>query len=688
MINWKAHPFLRLLLPLIVGILLGDWLRLTPVWYLFMLPFLFLPLFFRYVFYQMPFWQRGWYGALVNLFFVCFGFVLVTFYPEIHQENHFSKYLGADNFLVGMVTKPPTQKTRLNAVLSIKKIIVGNTSRHVQGQVYVSFPDTANIRYGQLIALHLTPRQFSKLSNPFSFDFKRWQYYQNIHYQAFIKENQWEVLSDNHGRKVSLIAFRLRKRFQKVLHRIISNPRDVGVASALVLGVKDDLSDETKEAFSSTGAMHVLAVSGLHVGIISVGLRFLMLGIFGRAKARRWWRLLAQLAGVWFFVLLTGAGASVLRAGVMFSIVEIGLAMDRRTSIFNSIAASAFLLLTWNPFLIFQVGFQLSYLALSGIVFFQPHVYKLLVFESSILDFIWKLGSVSMAAQLSTFPIGIYYFHHFPLSFFLSGLVVVPAASILLPFTILVFLIDFIYSTAADFLGKGLAFLYHLNTEFIFILSRFEWMKMDTLFFSKLTVLLSFGMIISIGIWLASGHKQLIFFVLGFLTLLSLERNVLKFKSANRSEICFFKVAKADAIGFVSGHEMYHYISDSLSPKKWSYATEGLKIQHSINKTEALSENIDKQYFGLVKAKNFWNYKGRIIEMIPPVLPYPRPFKTNIVYLAENIDTSRLVFLKTDTVILGNQLSWRQSKELHDYFSSKKVFVYNLREEGGIIVDK
>ncbi len=683
MINWKAHPFLRLLLPLIVGILLGDRLRLTPSGYLFVLPFLFLPFFFRYVFFKVAFRHRGLYGLLVNLFFGVLGFVWVSFYPEIHRENHFSKFIQDNNYLIGMVSKPPTKKSRLSVVLAIQQM----NERPATGHLYVSFPDTSKLAYGQLIALHVTPKSFGKVANPYAFDFKGWQYYQNIHYQAFIGKEPWGIVSNNQGNRILSLAYKLRKRCQKVLHRIIPNSRDVGVASALVLGVKDDLSVETKEAFSSTGAMHVLAVSGLHVGIVSVGLRYLMLAIFGQAKARRWWRLVFQLLGVWFFVLLTGAGASVLRAGVMFSIVEIGLALNRRSSIFNSIAASAFLLLIWNPFLLFQVGFQLSYLALTGIVFFQPYIYRLWVFESSILDFIWTLSSVSMAAQISTFPIGIYYFHHFPLSFFLSGMVVVPAATVLLPCTIILFLVDFLSPVSADFLGKGLAFLYHLNTEFIFRLSHFEWMKLNGIYFSKWTVLLCFAIVVSVGIWIMSGRKRLIFYVLGFLTLLTLERNVLKYQSAYRSKICFFKVPKADAIGFVAGTTIAHYHSDLLAQKKWDYASQGLKIRYGIAQDIALSGKGIRQGDGLVKVKNFWNYKGRIIEKVPPVLTGPRNFKSNIIYVAENLDTNSLMFLNADTIILGNQISWKNAKEINQFFLTKDVFVYNLRTEGGLLID-
>ncbi len=687
MINWKAHPFLRLILPLIAGIVLGDFMRLKPSWYLFIIPFLFLPLFVRFVFFRMAFRQRAIYGLVVNLFFFILGLVLTTFYPEIHRSNHFSHYLGEDNYLVGIVSKPPTHKTRTNAILNIKKVKSNQITVPVSGHLYVSFPDSADIHYGQLIALHTTPKEFHPAANPYAFSFRAWQYYQNVHYQSFMKEGEWVVLAHNQGNYVLALAYRLRKKFQTVLRRILPDSRDLGVASALVLGVKDDLSPETKDAFSSTGAMHVLAVSGLHVGIVSVGLRYLMLTLLGRSKARRWWRLLAQLLGVWFFVLLTGAGASVMRAGVMFSIVEIGLAADRRASIFNSIAASAFLLLIWNPFLLYQVGFQLSYLALTGIVFFHPYIYKLVVFESSILNFLWNLGAVSIAAQISTFPLGIYYFHHFPLSFFLSGLVVVPMATILLPYTIFVFLVNFVSPAMADFLGVGLAFLFRLNNEFIFALSSIEWLKLKGLYFSKLTVWLSFSLVFSIGIWLASGRKRLIFLVLGFLTLLSLERNVLKYQTTHQAEICFFKLPKVDALGFIFGHQMYHYQMDSLAQKKWKYATEGLFNRKNIEKDIALTEKDGLINNQLVKVKNCWNFQGRIIEVVPPILPLSKDFHPNIIYVVQNLDSTDYTQLRADTIILGNMISLRNALAIENYFSPQGVFVYNIRQNGGLLVE-
>ncbi len=685
MLNWKALPFLRLLMPLILGILLGDSLRLNLTsWWIFA-PFLILPFLIRYVWYPMAYHHRVLYGLLANIFFICLGFILITFYPETQQASHYSQHYQKGDTLIGLVSQVPTRKKRKNTVIEILRLSQKDKQFTVSGQLYASFPDTAQIAYGQIVTVRVVPQKIKGARNPYAFSFKKYQYYQNIHFQSFIKPNAYQIIAVKQGNPLLHIAYGLRTRCQGVLQRIMGNSRDYGIASALVLGVKDQLSDDTKEAFASTGSMHVLAVSGLHVGIISIGLRWLMIKLLGRRKSRRWYRITAQLLGVWFFVLLTGASASVLRAGVMFSILEIGLALDRRTSIFNSIAASAYLLLTWNPFLLFQVGFQLSYLALTGIVYFQPYIYKLLVFKSNILNFIWRLTSVSIAAQISTFPISIYYFHQFPLSFFLSGLVVVPAATLLLPFSIFVFLVDFISHGVADFLGTGLAFVYQINSALIFGLSSFQWLRLENLYYTVWTVLLTFGLVFILGLWLKSRRKQLIFYALGIITLLSLERNMLTYKAENRYELAFFSVPKMDVFGLISARKLYRYQSDTIAPKKWFYTSSALKIRKGIKTDTALLEKENFVFESVLKSNNIWNFQGSIIELIPSISNSPSLLKPNITFIQKSIDPERLSQIKADTIILGINISAKEAHEIKQYFLSEDRYIRHLKDGGFIL---
>ena len=199
------------------------------------------------------------------------------------------------------------------------------------------------------------------------------------------------------------------------------------VARALILGEKSSLDRETLRTFSSAGAMHVLAVSGLHVGIVMLIFSFLLKPIKRLPKGRLLFVICVVLC-IWFYALITGMSSSVLLAAVMFSFVIVGKELERENSVYQSIMVSAFILILIEPFVIFQVGFQLSYLAVLGIVFLQPKIYNLFYTKYFLLDKIWQISSVSIAAQLATFPLGLYYFHQFPNFFMISNLIVIPLA--------------------------------------------------------------------------------------------------------------------------------------------------------------------------------------------------------------------------------------------------------------------
>ena len=196
---------------------------------------------------------------------------------------------------------------------------------------------------------------------------------------------------------------------------------------------------EVKQAYATAGAMHVLAVSGLHVGIIFLILNTL-LSIFDTSKKGRVVKAIILLIGLWSYALITGLSPSVLRAATMFSFVIMGTVLNRKSSIYNTLAASAFFLLLINPKLLFEVGFQLSYIAVIGIVYLQPLIYKRIYTRWWLLDKIWAITAVSIAAQIATLPLILYYFNQFPVYFMLSNLIVIPSAVVILSLGILLFI--------------------------------------------------------------------------------------------------------------------------------------------------------------------------------------------------------------------------------------------------------
>ena len=197
--------------------------------------------------------------------------------------------------------------------------------------------------------------------------------------------------------------------------------KEYAVVSALVAGYTDDLDIETMKAFADTGTLHVLSVSGMHVGIIYYVLNLLLL-FLSKHRYGNILRVLILLSFLWLYSMITGMSAAVMRSAAMLSFIIVGKSFNRYVNTYNIIAASIFFLLIMNPFTLMDVGFQLSYISVIGIIWLQPHIYSIFDFNTKWKDEIWKVVSVSIAAQIATFPLGIFYFHQFPNYFLPSNL--------------------------------------------------------------------------------------------------------------------------------------------------------------------------------------------------------------------------------------------------------------------------
>ncbi len=423
----------RLLLPLVAGIGVEkagqEWLQ----WVVLISLILLLAIL---AFWQRPgrrFSRRWWFGLALNAWIFLLGVLLAHFHDERRHPHYPAAQAGAETLLLGRVAGLEPAGSKLRLLVSIRAAGAEGKLRKARGKVLAYLDINAasrELQPGDVLLLNAELLPAPGPLNPKAFDYRRYLHYQNIHYQAFVDEGGWTLLEHRPG--LANRARKLRRACLQVLERHLPTGNEYAVASALILGYKAELSEETRNAYAHTGAMHVLAVSGLHVGIIQLLISFL-LGLV-RLPWRYWpvVRLGLLLACIWGFALLTGASPSVLRAATLFSFLSVGQALKRHTNIYNTLAASAFLLLCIDPYLLFNVGFQLSYLAVLGIVYFQPLFYRQWYIENRAGDYLWKLLAVSLAAQLGTLPLSLYYFHQFPLYFWLSGLVVVPAAALIL----------------------------------------------------------------------------------------------------------------------------------------------------------------------------------------------------------------------------------------------------------------
>ena len=292
------------------------------------------------------------------------------------------------------------------------------------------------LKAGQTIKFSSRIDTLDMPKNPFGFNYSQYLQLNGVQGSIFLNPGEWE-LADGNVRGLRQHALNVRQTLVGLLEKAGLEGSELGLASTLVLGYKNNIDADVKQAYMNAGAMHVLAVSGMHVGIVCSVLELLMFLLGGRL-ASNFKRVIIVLL-LWAYAFITGLSPSVLRATVMFSFLELGRLMRRDMSVYNTLAASAFMLLAINPDMLFKAGFQLSYAAVVGIVSLQPRIVRLLPISrrKRPLRWLWELTAVSIAAQISTLPFCLYYFERTPVYFWLSNVIVSPGAVVMIGLTLL-----------------------------------------------------------------------------------------------------------------------------------------------------------------------------------------------------------------------------------------------------------
>ena len=275
------------------------------------------------------------------------------------------------------------------------------------------------------------PKTIPEPLNPYSFNYKKYMERLGVLHQLNIVSTEYLLVKNS---SITLFGFASTTR-EKIIQKLKKAPfgdKELSIIQALLLGQRQDISTTTYDQYKKAGAMHILAVSGLHIGILLLILEFLLQPIAYLPNGKKI-KLGVLVFLLWGFALLAGFSASIIRATTMFTFVAYALYLNRPSNTFNILALSmGFILLVINPNLIFQVGFQMSYAAVFAIAWIYPMLQRFWFPKHQILNKIWQLVSVSIAAQLGVFPISLFYFHQFPGLFFVSNLVIIPFLGIIL----------------------------------------------------------------------------------------------------------------------------------------------------------------------------------------------------------------------------------------------------------------
>ena len=360
---------------------------------------------------------------------------------------------------------------------------------------------------GQVIWVPKNPESLAPPTFPNEFDYKGYLASKGIHFRQFLGKNML-VLPVPQTFQFKFVLEHLRHYFAKVIERYVIRPESKQIALALLLGQKESLGKEVKQAYSATGTQHILAVSGLHVGIIYSILLLPLTYFKQEGHALRKSYLILVMGLIWIYALMTGFSPSVVRAVVMFSLVTLGQMRKRKPSIWNILSFSALLLLVLDPGVRTDLGFQLSYLAVAGIVGLQPLILQVWSPHNRVLDYFWQMAAVTLAAQLITSPLTIHYFHTFPTYFLLANLLIVP-----LSYLILCVGVPFLLLAWIPFLGRVLGaivdFLLLLQNEITYLIQDLPAALWQGIHLSFAGMLAIWGLLWVWGNWELGNRKRL-----------------------------------------------------------------------------------------------------------------------------------------------------------------------------------
>lgn len=553
---WNQAPFIRLILPFLAGIITAVYFPFQLEYSIYIIALLaaIISLLILIPKLNISYRKSWWFGLIVNSTLFIFSYQLTILNTERFAANHYSKYVDSAQYVYSRLTESFLEKEKsLKVVVEVLAVKQGDEWKNTSGKAMVYLKKDAralNLKYGDGIVMKVDFKEVPLPQNPGEFNYKRFLAFHNVNQQAYIKNDEWVYSGQNTGNAIIRYSINLRNSLLNVLTSNHLYGDEYAVGSALLLGCVDKLDADIISAYSSTGALHVLSVSGLHVAIVYVVFNWLLF-FLDKIKYGNIIKAILLILLLWFYAALTGLSPSVLRAATMFSFIIIAKAYNRYTNIYNTLAVSAFLLLLLNPFLIMEVGFQLSYLAVIGIVYIQPKIYNWFEVKNWLLDQIWTITSVSIAAQIATFPLGLHYFHQFPNYFLLSNLIVIPISTVIIYLGIALFAFAKI-SIIASYLAIGFGWSVWLLNQSVIVIEKWPYALLRGISVSVFETWLLYGLIILSFSYFSNRKFRDLVIALALVIVIFCSQLIEQYHQFHQKSFVIYNIPKTSAIDFIS----------------------------------------------------------------------------------------------------------------------------------------
>lgn len=498
--RWLDYPFYRFIVFFVLGILLGHYLEISLE---FWLPFVGISFLLSIAFF---FWKpfKGYskllFTSFVLLFFLGLGGAVMILKSDVLPSNHFVKsVVKGEDALLELQLREQLSSNQYNHRFYADVTRIDSTQ--TTGKVLVLFRRADSVKFiaGDQLIVYDDINDASDSRNPGDFNYK--EYLESIDVYGQVYVDKPRILNTESNQSSLPWYVKYRNQLLHNLKQTNLTPNSRSMVEALVLGQRQNVDPIITKNFRDAGVIHILALSGLHVGIILLILQFALRWM----QSIRYGKILQTVLIIillWCFALITGMSPSILRAVTMFSFVAIGMSMNRKRSVFHSLTISAFFLLLFDPRLLFQVGFQLSYTAVLAIVLLQPLFARALPrIKFWLPRKLWEVFTVTLAAQIGVAPLSIFYFHQLPMAFLVGNLALLLFLPLILVAAI-IFIVTMQLGIPNVWLGDGLNLIFENIIAFIGYISSFKSFVLTDLYIEPVEVILIYIILLSSIIFL------------------------------------------------------------------------------------------------------------------------------------------------------------------------------------------
>ncbi|MGQ7945547.1 ComEC/Rec2 family competence protein [Flavobacterium sp. WC2509] len=667
-------PLTRITLAFIAGIILAYYIKPIPsIVYIFLTisTLFFIGIYYSFIGNTKPHFL---FGITTYLLAFSIGTTTQTVHTDSLQQNNYTQrkniFDKKHTFTVTLREKLKTNAFSERYIAQLNFVDEKKTSGRILLNIHKNSL-THSFIIGNQLKINALLNKNKSQKNPNQFDYSKYLENKQIYAQLYAESNEIQINSKI-DKDIWYYTAALRTRIIQNLEKSKFQAKELNVAVALIMGQQQDIDNDIIQDYQYAGAVHILSVSGLHIGFILLFISFL-LKPFPNTKRGSFIKLVIVLISLSLFGILAGLAPSVVRSVTMFSFVAIGQYLRRTTNIYHTLLVSILLILLFQPSFLFDVGFQLSYVALFFIIWLQPLFADLWEPKNKILNYFWDILTVSFAAQIGTLPLSIYYFHQFPGLFFITNLIVIPFLGFIMSLGVLVMLLAAL-NWVPYYPAKTLELSIYYLDKIIGAIASFEQFIIKNIPLNTSLLISSYLVIITLIIAFQVKNTKSIFSVLSAIILLQIACITTKWEIQNQTEFIVLNSSKKTQLIERNGTIVSLYANDAILKN----------IKNNTLLTSYLTANFSslKQQS---KLKNLFYFKGNKILLIDSSMVYPNNIHPDVLLLTQSpkLNLDRLLKSLKPKIIVADASNYKSIQQKWAITCSQQKIPFHSTNEKG-----